>query len=71
MNEDDGVFSIVETRPETFEKNTIAWYADKEVARAHLRTLNLGGGFDGWTPDFILTQNQTTDIVGYTDSDGE
>lgn len=40
-----------------FEKTTdqvIRSFGDIKEAKAFLRHLNLGGGFDGWTPSFFL-----------------
>jgi hypothetical protein len=47
-------FNVVERRPQFSEEYTIKTFSDKEDARKMSRTLNLGGGFDGWTPSFFL-----------------
>ena len=50
------VFDVCEHRPETKEKIWIKRFMDKTEAKSFSRHLNLGGGFDGWTPDFIRVQ---------------
>lgn len=50
-----GVFSVVEHRS-TNEQVPIRSFAKKDEAKTFQRFLNLGGGFDGWTPDFFLRQ---------------
>jgi hypothetical protein len=39
---------------ETSTNQTIRKFNGLEPARKFLRHLNLGGGFDGWTPTFFL-----------------
>ena len=39
---------------ETSTNQTIRQFNGLEPARKFLRHLNLGGGFDGWTPTFFL-----------------
>lgn len=46
---DNGVAVI-----ETSTNQTIRHFKGLEPARKFLRHLNLGGGFDGWTPTFLL-----------------
>lgn len=44
-----------------FEKqteNTICFFAKKKDAVEYCRFLNLGGGFDGFTPSFLLKKNE-------------
>lgn len=47
-------FNVVERRPQFQEEYVIKTYTDKEDARKMSRSLNLGAGFDGWTPNFFL-----------------
>lgn len=47
------VYDVFEHRPETKEKIWIKRFMTKEDAKKFSRHLNLGGGFDGWTPDFF------------------
>jgi len=46
----EGVYSIYEVPTE----QVIKTFNDKKEARDFLRHLNLGGGFDGWTPTFFM-----------------
>lgn len=48
------VYNVYETRSETKEKVFIKQFLTKDDAKNFSRHLNLGGGFDGWTPDFFL-----------------
>lgn len=48
------VYDVYEHRPETKEKIWIKRFMTKEDAKKFSRHLNLGGGFDGWTPVFFL-----------------
>lgn len=48
------VYDVYEHRPETKEKIKIKSFMVKEEAKKFSRHLNLGGGFDGWTPVFFL-----------------
>lgn len=48
--EDNGSFNIWENPTE----QVIRSFKDNAEARKFLRHLNLGGGFDGWTPSFFL-----------------
>jgi hypothetical protein len=44
-----------------FEKqteNTICFFTEKKDATKYCRFLNLGGGFDGFTPSFLLKKNE-------------
>jgi hypothetical protein len=54
--EDSSKFNVVERRPETKEEIVIKSFATKDEAKTFSRHLNLGGGFDGWTPDFFLVR---------------
>jgi len=47
-------FNVVEKRSQFQEEYVIKTYSDKEDARKMSRSLNLGNGFDGWTPSFFL-----------------
>jgi len=42
--------SVVETKTE----QVIKTFNDRNEAKKFMRHLNLGGGFDSWTPSFIL-----------------
>lgn len=42
--------SIFETRTETIIKT----FKEYKKAKKFMKHLNLGGGFDGWSPTFIL-----------------
>jgi hypothetical protein len=50
------MFDVIESKQDTGEECVIATFASREDARAQSRILNLGGGFDGWTPNFFLTK---------------
>jgi len=50
------VYDVYEHRSETKEKIWIKRFTDKAEAKSFSRHLNLGGGFDGWTPDFFRVQ---------------
>jgi hypothetical protein len=50
MIEDNNTFGIYEIATE----QVIKTFRDKTEARAFLRHLNLGGGFNGWTPTFFM-----------------
>lgn len=39
---------------ETSTEQVVASYSEYNEARKFMRFLNLGGGFDGWTPSFFL-----------------
>lgn len=39
---------------ETMTNQIIKTFQSREKAKRFLRHLNLGGGFDGWTPTFLL-----------------
>ena len=47
------VYDVFEHRAETKEKIWIKRFMIKDDAKRFSRHLNLGGGFDGWTPDFF------------------
>ena len=51
-NEDNDLVSIHETST----GNIILTDVSFSEAKATRRTLNMGGGFDGWTPDFFLNR---------------
>lgn len=48
--DNQGVFDILETTTDQIVKS----FSDNQEARKLLRHLNLGGGFEGWTPTFFL-----------------
>lgn len=50
------VYDVYEHRTETKEKIWIKRFMDKSEAKEFSKRLNLGGGFDGWTPDFFRVQ---------------
>lgn len=50
MTEKNGIFSINENATD----QVIKTFTDMKDAKSFLRHLNLGGGFDGWTPTFLL-----------------
>lgn len=50
IEENNGTYSVFESETE----QTIGEFTDKSEARKLLRHLNLGGGFDGWTPSFFM-----------------
>jgi hypothetical protein len=58
--DNNNVFDIFETQTEQIIKS----FDDNTEARKFLRHLNLGGGFDGWTPSFFMYKfelNETAD----------
>jgi hypothetical protein len=44
------IFKVLETKTDLI----LGTFQDPKDAKQLLRHLNLGGGFDGWTPSFIL-----------------
>lgn len=50
------VYDVFENRPETKEKIFIKRFENRADAKVFSKYLNLGGGFDGWTPDFFLVE---------------
>lgn len=48
----NGMYEIIET----LTNNRVAQNLDIHQAKASCRHLNFGGGFDGWTPTFFLTE---------------
>ena len=46
------IFKVLETNTD----QVLGVFKDLKEAKQLLRHLNLGGGFDGWTPSFILKQ---------------
>lgn len=52
--ENEKLFEVVEHRTETKEQYTIRRFNTKDDAKKFSKHLNLGGGFDGWTPHFFL-----------------
>jgi hypothetical protein len=53
----DTMFDIFETQTE----QNIKSFDDNTEARKFLRHLNLGGGFDGWSPNFFLYKFDLTE----------
>jgi hypothetical protein len=45
-----GKFSVMEKPTE----QSVGKFENREEAREFLRHLNFGGGFDGWTPTFMM-----------------
>jgi len=43
-------YTVVETATEQIIKT----FKTLKEAKSYMRSLNLGGGFDGWTPQFML-----------------
>lgn len=43
-------YTVVETATEQI----IRKFKTLKEAKSYMRSLNLGGGFDGWTPQFML-----------------
>ena len=50
IKNDNGVFKIFETATDQI----IVTFLDQKEAKQTVRHLNFGGGFDGWTPAFML-----------------
>lgn len=50
LKNDNGCVQIVEKQTDQI----VMVYKTREQAQPLLRQLNFGGGFDGWTPSFIL-----------------
>lgn len=48
------VYDVYENRVETKEKIFIKRFMSRDEAKTFSKHLNLGGGFDGWTPCFFL-----------------
>jgi hypothetical protein len=46
-------YEIVEKRPQFSEEVSVTIMKDEDGARKMSRHLNLGGGFDGFTPNFF------------------
>lgn len=53
----DKLYEVVETPTE----QVIDSFESHDEARKFSRHLNLGGGFDGWTPAFCLTKGLIVD----------
>lgn len=54
-------YTVVETTTEQI----INTFSTMKEAKNYMRYLNLGGGFDGWTPQFMLKK-----VVETTKKDG-
>jgi hypothetical protein len=52
VKNNSNIFEVLEIRTD----QVIAKFPTQKEAKELLRHLNLGGGFDGWTPSFILKQ---------------
>lgn len=50
-----GNFDVIENMTE----QTVRSFTDQKEARKLLRHLNLGGGFDGWSPSFMIRDMST------------
>lgn len=55
-------YSVIETDNkynvyETSTDQVIKTFSNKSEAKDLMKQLNLGGGFDGWTPSFFLIKN--------------
>lgn len=48
-NKVKSVYDVVETATDQ-----VIYTSNEKDARLFMRHLNLGGGFDGWTPSFLL-----------------
>jgi hypothetical protein len=48
--ENNGVHCVYEVTTD----QTIKTFLDQKEAKKFMRHLNLGGGFDGWTPTFFM-----------------
>lgn len=57
IEEVNSAYNVVEVRT-TGEERVLKTFSDKEEAKKFRRFLNLGGGFDNWTPDFFLVRAQ-------------
>lgn len=53
IKENGGSWDVYETRTEQVVK-TCSTICEAQVVKTHL---NLGGGFDSWTPSFFLKNN--------------
>jgi len=47
------IHNVVEKKPGIREECIVFSFDNEESARKMSRQLNLGHGFDGWTPDFF------------------
>ena len=60
IKNNNNVFDVLETAT----NQIIASFPTQKEAKDLLRKLNLGGGFDGWTPTFILkTINHSLNLL--------
>lgn len=50
------VYDVYENRIETKERIFIKRFMNRDDAKNFSKHLNLGGGFDGWTPGFFLKE---------------
>jgi len=55
MFNDLGSYKVLETTTE----QTVGLFSTELEARKFLRHLNFGGGFDGWSPAFVLRSMKT------------
>lgn len=54
----DNVFAVIEKKVTTGDECAIKSFEFEDDAKKLSRHLNLGGGFDGWTPDFFNLKYQ-------------
>jgi hypothetical protein len=52
------VYDVIERKAETKEEVFIRRFRSRDEAKALSKHLNLGGGFDGWTPNFFVVNPQ-------------
>jgi hypothetical protein len=50
INSKKNIFEVYETATEQVIKS----FSDAKEAKKFMKSLNLGSGFDGWTPSFVL-----------------
>lgn len=48
--ENNNTFNVIENTTGLI----ISSFCDKVLAKKRMKTLNMGAGFDGWTPEFIV-----------------
>ena len=50
INNSDNLFNVIETAT----SQVIKTFMDQKEAKDYMRFLNLGGAFDGFTPNFLV-----------------
>jgi len=60
----DRKFSVLEKRTECI----LSDFTNQKDAKNYARFLNMGGGFDGWTPFFILQKINVDELENTRDS---